>query len=252
MFSLDLKDRVAWVSGGSRGIGRSSALLLAEAGCNVAITYKSNVDAANAVVEQIEKMGRKAIATKADVSSFDECSASYSSIVSLLGEVDILVTCAGITLSKLFLNTEDADWDALYNTNIKGTKNPITLVGPSMMQKRRGKIITISSVASIKANYGQAAYAVTKGGIESLTRCLAVELGRYGITVNCISPGMVLTDMISEFVAAGFGDKILEKQIIKRFAEPKEIAYWVVFLASECSDYMTGQIIYLDGGVKMP
>lgn len=250
MYTIDLIDKNAWVTGASRGIGRAIAVALAKAGCNVAVSYKGNTEAAKTVCEDIRRFGRKACLAQVDVSSPVECEAAYASIVKEVGTVDILVNCAGVIADNLFLMLGEADWSKVLQTNVMGTVHTSKLVIKDMMAKRWGRIINLSSVAATRGGRGQSNYAASKGAIEALTRSLASEIGRRGITVNCLAPGVIETDMTQEVIRLA-KDEILQRQIVKRFGSPEEIAAWAVMLASDYAGFMTGQVIHVDGGLKM-
>lgn len=251
MFTIDLTGKVAWVTGGSRGIGRATILALAKAGCDVAIGYNSKEDQAIAVAKEAEQMGRKACCIKMDVSVEDSCVAAHKQISETLGPVDILVNNAGVIADNLFVMLESDDWKRVLDTNVMGVVHVTKTVVRDMMMKRAGRIINISSVAGTKGGRGQANYAASKGAVEALTRSLAVELGPRNITVNCVAPGVIETEMSQEVIKLA-RDEILSRQVSRRFGKPEEIAAWVVFAASSYGEFMTGQTIHVDGGMKMP
>lgn len=250
MFSIDLSGKVAWVTGGSRGIGRSIALSLAQAGCDVGIGYRSKTAEAEAVVAQIKEMGRKAIAIQMDIADSASCEKTYAIICKEIGKADILVNNAGVIADNLFVMLEDPDWKTVIDTNLMGVVNVSRCVVRDMMMKRWGRIINMSSVAGTKGGRGQTNYAATKGAIEAMSRSLAVELCKKNITVNCVAPGVIETDMSAE-VRKLAESEILDRQLVKRFGKPEEIAAWVVFLASNFGEFITGQVIHVDGGLKM-
>jgi len=250
MFEIDITQKVAWVTGASRGIGRETALALGRAGADVAVGYRSKVDEADAVVAAIREMGRKAIAVKMDVANRDDCEAAHNLITKELGVVDVLVNNAGVIADNLFIMLEQEEWEKVLDTNILGPVYTMKLCIRDMMMKRSGRIINLSSVAATRGGRGQANYAASKGAIEAMTRSLAVELGSRGITVNCVAPGVIDTDMSQEVIKLA-KDEILSRQVVKRFGKPEEIAAWVLFLASSHGDFVTGQVIHVDGGLKM-
>ena len=251
MFQIHINDQPAWVTGASRGIGRAIALDLARAGCNVALTYRGRHDDAQETADLITKMGRKAVLAPFDVTDAGATALAHEKIVNELGEIAILVNCAGVVRDGLFMMLETKDWHEVLQTNLMGYVNVTKTVLPGMLMKRAGRIINLSSVAGQKSGRGQANYAASKAAIEAMSRSLAVELGSRKITVNCIAPGVVTTDMSKDVIALA-KDEILSRQLIKRFASPEEIAGWAVFLASSYGDFMTGQVITIDGGLKMP
>ena len=250
MFSIEIKDQIAWVTGGSRGIGRAATLALAKAGCHIAIGYHSKEGEAQSVANEVEAMGCKALIVGGDISRWDDVEKGYGHIEAKLGPVSILVNSAGIIADNLFMMLEDEDWHRVLNTNVMGTVHTMKAVVRGMMMKRRGKIINLSSVAATKGGRGQANYAASKGAIEALTRSTAVELGSKGIAVNCIAPGVIDTEMSAEVVKLA-KDEILSHQLVKRLGTPEEVAAWIVFLASSFGDFITGQTIHIDGGMKM-
>lgn len=250
MFSIDLAERLAWVTGASRGIGKATALALADAGANVAITYRTREKEAHNVVSEILKRGVKALAIQMDSKNLQSCEQAYRQISDKLGVVDILVNNTGIIKDDLFTMLDDDAWQDVLTTNLLGTVHATRLVIKDMMLKRQGRIINISSAAASKGGRGQANYAASKGAIESMSRSLAVELGRRGITVNCIAPGVIETDMSREIRSLA-QQEILQRQIIQRFGQPNDVAAWVVFLASDFGAYITGEVIHIDGGLKL-
>lgn len=251
MFSVTLADKVAWVTGASRGIGRATALAMAEAGADVAVGYKAQSGAADEVCGLIEAKGRRAIAIQMDVADESSCEAAYARAVSELGKVDILVNNAAVVRDNLFALLEAPDWRAVLDTNVMGVVHTSRAVVKDMMMRRAGRIINISSAAATKGGRGQSNYAASKGAVEAMSRSLAVELAKRGITVNCIAPGVIETDMSAE--VRKLADKeIMERQLIKRYGKPEEVAAWIVFLASPYGDFITGQTFAIDGGLKMP
>lgn len=251
MFNVELTGKIAWVTGGSRGIGRATAVSLAKAGADVAVAYSSKSAEADEVVMEVQAFGRKALAVQVDVASQDSCNQAYEKICQGLGKVDILVNSAGVTADNLFPMLEDEDWAKVLNVNVMGTVHATKAVVRDLMGKRWGRVINMSSVAGTKGGRGQTNYAASKGAIEAMTRSLAVELSRRNITVNCVAPGVIETDMSAE-VRKLASQEILDRQLVKRFGTPAEIAAWVVFLASPYGEFMTGQVIHIDGGLKMP
>lgn len=250
MWTVSLNEHVVWVNGGSRGIGRAIALAFAEAGARVAITYRSNKEDAFATVDMILARGGSAMAVAADNRDEALLTAAHKQIVSNYGAVSILVNAAGIINDGLFLTLESNQWEQVLQTNVMGTVNAIRLVTPDMMSRRYGRIVNLSSAAAQKSGKGQSNYAASKGAIEALTRSLAVELGPRGITVNAIAPGVIATDMTKDLLAVA-KDDIMQRQVLKRVGTVEDIAGWAVMLASRHGDFMTGQVIAVDGGLKM-
>jgi 3-oxoacyl-[acyl-carrier protein] reductase len=251
MFEISLKQKIAWVTGSSRGIGRAVALRLADAGADVAVCYREHEAEAGEVCREIAAKGVRSLALKLDVCDEASCLAAFERLTKEFGgSVDILVNAAGVISDNLFLLLENNDWQKVLQTNVMGTVNTTKLVIEGMMMKRWGRVIQFSSVAAVRGGRGQANYAASKGAIEAMTRSLAVEIGRRGITVNCIAPGVVETDMSREVIKLA-KQEILDRQIIKRFASPDEIAAWAVMLASEHAGFITGEVIRVDGGLKL-
>ena len=250
MLPIDLKDKVMWVTGGNRGIGRAVALAAAEAGAHVGISYRTRSKEASEVIDLIKAKGRKAVAVATDVGDKSSCESSYQKITEQLGSLDVLVNNAGLVRDNLFAVLEDADWQSVLQTNLMGVVHTCQTVIRPMMGKRSGRIINLSSAAGTKGGRGQSNYAASKGAVEAFTRSLAVEIGRRGVTVNCIAPGVIATEMSAEVRKLGH-EEIMSRQVIKRYGEPHEIAAMVCYLASPFGDYITGQTFHIDGGLKM-
>lgn len=253
MFSVELGSRVAWVTGGNRGIGRAAAIAFARAGCHVAIGYRSRADEAAQTVAEIKAAGGsscKAIAVQMDVGDVKSVEAAHAQIKAELGPVEILCNSAGVIADNLFLMLEESDWRTVIDTNLMGVVHVTKAVIRDMMMQRRGRIINLSSVAGTKGGRGQSNYAATKGAVEALTRSLASELGSRGITVNCVAPGVIETEMSQEVIKLG-REEILSRQLVKRFGRTEEIAAWILFVASDFGEFMTGQTIHVDGGMTM-
>ncbi|MFC0214302.1 3-oxoacyl-[acyl-carrier-protein] reductase [Paenibacillus chartarius] len=245
-----LTGQVALVTGASRGIGRAIALALAEAGADVAVNYAGSEGAAAEVVERIEAMGRKAVKLKADVGSAEEAEELVKMTLETFGRLDILVNNAGITRDNLIMRMKEEEFDQVINTNLKGVFNCIKAVTRPMMKQRSGRIINISSVVGVLGNPGQANYVAAKAGVIGLTKATARELASRGITVNCVAPGFIETDMtdkLSEDTRAGLTSQIP----LARLGQPEDIARAVRFLASSDAAYMTGQTLHVDGGMYM-
>lgn len=245
-----LAGKVALVTGGSRGIGRSIALALGACGARVIVNYAGNAGAAQETVSAIESVGGQARAVQFDVSNSTQAAEVIKTLEKEFGGFDILINNAGVSRDNLFIKMKDEEWDANINTNLKGTFVCTRAVTMGMMKKRAGKIVNISSVIALTGNVGQAAYAASKAGILGLTKSLAKELASRNIQVNAICPGYITTDMTS-----AHGDKLIEnvlKQIpMERLGDPLEIARMAVFLSSDASSYITGQSFAVDGGMTM-
>lgn len=247
---IDLTGKVALVTGASRGIGRAIAIALAGAGADVAISYRSSTEEAKAVVDGIAAAGGKAKAWQADAGDFSAASALVESVIAEFSRLDILVNNAGITRDGLLMRMSEQDWDAVIAANLKSVFNYSKAAAKPMMGQRAGKIINISSIAGVIGNAGQANYAASKAGMLGFTRSLARELGSRNIQVNAIAPGFIDTDMTAALNEEQ--RRKLEQNIpLRRTGKPEEIAAVACFLASPASDYITGQVICVDGGMVM-
>lgn len=246
-----LKGKTAFITGGTAGIGRAIATLFANEGAHVAIFGTNKEKATAAIKEILEKRkdpDQKVEAFLVDVSEYDKVAETFSHAQEKMGSVDILVNNAGITRDALFLRMSEEEWDRVMAVNLKSQFNTTKAVLRSMLKSKSGKIINISSVIGLTGNAGQANYAASKAGIIGLTKSLAKEVARKNINVNCIAPGFVETDMtqnLSEPVKAA----IMEKIPMHRIGTPLEIAKVALFLASDLSTYMTGQVLTVDGGM---
>jgi 3-oxoacyl-[acyl-carrier protein] reductase len=243
-----LNGKTAIVTGAGRGIGKAIALKLANEGANVVINYRSSMEAAMDLVKEIESIGSKAIAVKADISKFDEAQNLILKAKEVFGTIDILVNNAGITKDGVLMRMSEDDFGSVIDTNLKGVFNCIRHAVPLMMKQRSGKIINITSVVGLMGNAGQANYSAAKAGIIGLTKSTAKEIGSRGITVNAIAPGFIDTDMTS-VLSDKVKDTIKNGIVLKKLGKPENIADAVYFLASSMGDYITGQIISVDGGM---
>lgn len=245
-----LENKVALVTGAGRGIGRAIAIALAEEGAEVIVNYNGSEERAKEVRQTIEENGGKASIYKCNVSDFEACETMIREIVKEHGHLDILVNNAGITKDGLIMKMKEEDFDRVLNVNLKGTFNTIRHSARQMLKQRSGKIINISSVSGILGNVGQANYAASKAGVIGLTKTMARELGSRGITVNAIAPGFVDTEM-TEVLSEEIRENACKQIILGRFGKPEDIANVAVFLASDKADYITGQVISVDGGMNV-
>ena len=245
-----LTDAVVIVTGGSRGIGRAIVELFAREGANVTFFYRDNAAAAQAIVDAAATAGQPVAAEQVDVCNAAACAAAVERIVERCERVDVLVNNAGIVRDGLLAMLEDDDIRAVLDTNVMGVFNVTRAVAPHMISRRAGKIINLSSVAGSKGGRGQSNYAASKGAIDALTRALAAELAPRRITVNAVAPGVIETDMSAQ-VREMAGDQIKSRILLRRYGTADEIANAVWFLASRLADYITGQVLYVDGGFKM-
>ncbi|UVE52140.1 beta-ketoacyl-ACP reductase (plasmid) [Haloferax larsenii] len=245
----DLTTQTCLVTGASRGIGRGIATEFGKAGANVVVNYRSSEAEAYDVVDEIEEAGGTAIALQANVCEFDEVAAMRDRIHEVLSPVDVLVNNAGITVDRTFDNMTREEWDRVMDVNLGGVFNATKVFYDDLKQADHGRLINISSVVGQQGNYGQANYATTKSGLFGFTRTIALELARHDTTANCVAPGFTKTDMLAD-VGEEIQDKIRQRIPLRRFAEVDDIAGIVRFLASEKSDYMTGQVLGVNGGME--
>jgi 3-oxoacyl-[acyl-carrier protein] reductase len=245
---MKLKDKNALVTGSSRGIGRAIALRLAKEGANVVVNYSGNEAAADETVKLVEAEGVKSIKIKANVASFDEAKVLVDQSIKELGNIDILVNNAGITRDNLFLRMKQEEWSAVIDTNLTGVFNMVKAINKPMFKQRKGKIVNITSVIGLIGNAGQANYAASKAGVIGLTKSLAKEMAPRNIQVNAVAPGFIETDMTKDLQGEML-DKYLEVIPAKRLGQPEDIASAVSFLASNDADYITGQVLTVDGGM---
>jgi len=245
-----LENKTAIVTGASRGIGESIALKLAEHGAHVAFTYVSSEEKAKALEEKLTGLGVKAKAYKSNAGVFEECEAVVNDVMKEFGTVDICVNNAGIAKDNLLLRMSPQQWDEVININLKSVYNMTKQVIRPMMKARSGSIINMSSIIGMRGNAGQSSYAASKAGIIGFTKAIALELGSRNIRCNAIAPGFVETDM-TQFLQEGEAAKtFLEKIPLGRFSSAEEIANVTLFLASNMSSYVTGQVISVCGGLN--
>lgn len=245
-----MENKVAIVTGASRGIGAAVAKKLASLGATVIVNYACSKDKADETVREITQNGGKAVAMKCDISDFEMCQQFINNVHNEFGSVDILVNNAGITRDGICMIMKEEDFDAVINTNLKGTFNCIRFTSKIMMKQRYGKIINMASVSGVSGNAGQVNYSSAKAGVIGMTKSIAKELASRNINVNAVAPGFIETDM-----TRGLSDKVREEAMgqipLKRFGKPEEVANLVAFLAGSDSDYITGQIFNIDGGMVM-
>ena len=246
---LRLDERVALVTGASRGLGRAMALALAEAGAHIALVARS-ADGLKETADAVSARGRRALALPADVTVAAEVDAAVKSALDAFGSVDILVNNSGVAAVKPFVETTPAEWHRILETNLTGAFNCCRAVGPGMIARRRGKVVNVASVLGARGLSGYAAYSASKGGLLALTRALAVEWARHNIQVNAIAPGWFVTSMNeAAFQDPRTSERLLRNVPARRTGRTEELGPLVVYLASAASDYVTGEVVFIDGGL---
>ena len=247
---FELTGKTAVVTGGSRGIGRAICLKLAGQGANIVLNYAGNAAAAEETRAACEALGVRALAVQGDVADPAACNALIDTAIEALGQVDILVCNAGITRDNLLMRMSDEEFQKVIDTNLKGTFHCMRAVIRPMMKKRRGRIISISSVVGLMGNAGQINYAASKAGVIGMTRSLAREVASRGITVNAVAPGFIRTDM-TDVLSDAVKEGILHSIPLGKLGEAEDVANTVLFLASDEAAYITGQVLSVDGGMAM-
>ena len=243
-----LESKVAIVTGGSRGIGKAICQSFAENGCDIALTYNNSKESAENLADDLNKMGVKAKAYKSDASSFDDSSKLVDDVISDFGKIDVLVNNAGIKKDNLLMRMDKEDFDTVINTNLSSVFNLTKSSIRTFLKQRSGSIINISSVVGVKGNAGQSNYSASKAGIIGFSKSIALELGSRNIRSNVIAPGFIETDMtdsLSEDVINSWKENIP----LKRGGSPSDVGNACVFLASDLSSYITGQVLHVDGGM---
>jgi 3-oxoacyl-[acyl-carrier protein] reductase len=240
---VSLKDKVILITGSTRGIGEASARFLAKAGANIIVNYKNSSESAERLVKEL---GNDSISIKGDVRNKEDVKKMFDLIKEKYGKLDILINNAGVLKDSLLIMTDEETYDYVLDTNLKGCFLCMQQASKLMMKQKKGKIINISSIIGINGNSGQVHYAASKAGVIGMTRSAAKELGRFGITVNAVAPGFVETDMIRD-LKDEFKKKIINGIVLGRAAIPDDIAKVILFLSSDLSDYISGQVIGVDG-----
>jgi 3-oxoacyl-[acyl-carrier protein] reductase len=246
---MNLKDKVAFITGGSQGIGRACALVLAEAGADIVVGSR-NLEKLHGVVAEVEELGRRALAIKLDVSDGVEVHAAFETAMKHFGRIDILVNNAGITKDMLLLRMKKEDWESVLQTNLTGVFLASQEAIKVMLRQRYGRIINISSVVGCSGNAGQTNYAAAKAGIIGFTKSLALEVASRNITVNAVAPGFIETAMTHNLPESAQA-KLTEKIPLGRIGSDREVAYGVRFLASDEASYITGETLNINGGLYM-
>jgi 3-oxoacyl-[acyl-carrier protein] reductase len=245
-----MSNKTAIVTGGTRGIGKAIVLELAKSGCNVAFNYSKSDDLANELVKEIEALGVKAMARKTDVSNFESAKDMVKEVKDGFGQIDILVNNAGITRDKLLALMKEDDWDDVININLKSVYNFSKAVIMTMIKQKNGKILNITSVSGIAGVAGQTNYSASKAGMIGFTKALAKEVGKAKINVNAIACGFIETDMTSE-LPEEYKQKMTDMTALKRFGTTDDVAKTAKFLLSDDANYITGQVLSLDGGLAL-
>ncbi|MDR4497145.1 MAG: 3-oxoacyl-[acyl-carrier-protein] reductase [Candidatus Scalindua sp.] len=245
-----MKDKVAIVTGGTRGIGRAIVLELARNGCNVAFNYAKSEDLAKTLVAEIESQGVKSLAKQVDVSDFEAAANMVKEVKDEFGQIDFLINNAGVTRDKLLALMKESDWDEVINTNLKSVYNFSKAVIMTMVKQKSGNILNITSVSGIAGVAGQANYSASKAGVIGFTKALAKEVGKAKVNVNAIACGFIDTDMTST-LPEEYKKKMIDMTSLKRFGNPEEIAKIAAFLLSDDAKYITGHVLTVDGGLAL-
>ena len=244
---INLEGKVAIITGGTRGIGKSIVMKLSEQGAKVALNYRKSSKEADALVAELKSKGRDAMAVQADVSNFNQAQEMVKKVVDEFGSIDILVTNAGMNWDGVIWKMTEEQWDRVIEVDLKGTFNYIRSVAPYMREKKSGRIITITSINGLRGKFGQTNYSAAKGGVIGLTKACAKDLGKYGITANSVAPGFILTEM-GESMPDEFKQVAINESALKKAGKPEDIANLVAFLASDEAGHITGEVIKVDGG----
>jgi len=244
-----LEGKNAIVTGGSQGIGTATSLELAKEGANVCLTYRRHADEAQAIVAQIEQMGRKAICVACDIAVFTEAEAAVKAAAEAFGRLDILVNNAGMNWDGVCWKMTEEQWDRVIDVNLKGYFNFTRHAAPLFKEQKYGKIVNVTSINGLRGKFGQTNYSASKAGIVGYTKAVAKELGAFGVNVNAVAPGLIETAMLKESEAR---DKIIDMAmgeiVLKRVGQPEDLAAVIAFLASDKARHITGEVIKVDGG----
>lgn len=247
---MTLEGKIVLVTGGARGIGRAITLAFAKSGADVAFTYRSSGQLAESLVSEVKAMGRKVLPLEADATSMKSAVEVVERVVAEFKRLDVLVNNAGITKDNLLLRMSEEDWDSVIQTNLKSVFNYTKAAARTMMGQRYGKIVNLSSVVGLKGNAGQSNYAASKAGIIGFTKSIAKELASRNILVNAVAPGYIDTDMTAALTEEQ-RKAVIDAIPLKRVAKPDDVAKVVLFLASPDADYITGQVVSVDGGMSV-
>ena len=245
-----LKGKCAVVTGAAKGIGKAIALKLASSGVNIVLNYRSSEDKAIETEKEILSLGVEVLRIKGDISKPNDVENLLDCAKNKFGKIDIMVNNAGITKDTLLLRMKEEDFDSVINVNLKGVFNCLKAITPVMVKQKEGKIINLSSVVGLVGNAGQVNYAASKAGVIGMTKSLAKEIGSRGITVNAVAPGFIETDM-TDVLGDRFKEEAKKSIPLKRLGKAEDVAEVVAFLASDSANYITGQVIHVDGGMVM-
>jgi len=245
--AMNLEGKSAIVTGGSVGIGASIAVKLAECGANVALNYRKHREEAEAILNRIVQMGRKGLLVQADISNFEDAAKMVKAVTDVFGKVDILVNNAGVNWDGVIWKMTEEQWDMVLDINLKGYFNYIRAVAPLFRDQQSGKIVNITSINGLRGKFGQSNYSASKAGVIGLTKTVARELGKYGINVNAVAPGLIETDMMKN-ADESVRSAALEDIVLKRIGQPEDVANLVAFLCTDMARHITGEVIKVDGG----
>lgn len=245
-----LKGKCAVITGAAKGIGKAIALKLASSGVNIVLNYRSSEDKAIETEKEILSLGVEVLRIKGDISKPNDVENLIDCAKNKFGKIDIMVNNAGITKDTLLLRMKEEDFDSVINVNLKGVFNCLKAITPVMVKQKEGKIINLSSVVGLVGNAGQVNYAASKAGVIGMTKSLAKEIGSRGITVNAVAPGFIETDM-TDVLGDRFKEEAKKSIPLKRLGKAEDVAEVVAFLASDSANYITGQVIHVDGGMVM-
>ena len=244
---INLEGKSAIVTGGSIGIGSAIALKLAEFGANVAINYRKHKDEAEEVIKKVKALGRKGLVVQSDISSFSDAGKMVDDVVKEFGCLDILVNNAGINWDGVIWKMTEEQWDSVIDINLKGYFNYVRAAAPIFREQKSGKIVNVTSINGLRGKFGQSNYSASKAGIIGLTKTVAKELGKYGVNVNAVAPGLIETDMMKQ-ATEEVRKMAIDEIVLKRIGLPEEVADVVAFLCSAMSRHITGEVIKVDGG----
>ena len=244
---MDLKGKRALVTGGSMGIGKATVLVLAGYGADVAFTYRKHEAEAKAIATEVERIGGKALAVRADVGSFEDAHKTVGRVMEEWGGFEVLVNNAGVNWDGVLWKMTEEQWDTVLEVNLKGCFNFLRAAVPHFRDEKRGSIVNVTSINGLRGKFGQSNYAASKAGIVGLTKSAARELGKYGVRVNAVAPGLIETEMVAGMTEEA-KSKSLEEIVLGRLGQPEDVAEVIAFLVSDVARHVTGEVIKVDGG----